>query len=480
MILAHKETPFGVLTVTRLGEQTTVYANNVPLFVSGDIAGTEEIVHFALVQRYHSPAVLIAGGNPSDLVPEVLRYAGSTVDCIEENPWLRQVEERYLLLPHQPRVRYVLGDLRRHLLSTPEQYDVIIVVAPEPSTLQLNRLYTRESIQLAYRALKRSGVLCLALPSSAEYAGGDARSVRAILRNTLLESFGQVRILPAGRDVFLASDSTLRMDIGAAIGETGVQTSYVNAYYIQDDLLAARAQRLSASINGSSGINTDAHPVLMLAQMQYWLRLFNVELWIPVLIGLVGVVFLFIHTDRLSLGVVTAGCGGITLELTVLMIVQVGFGNVYKVSGGLIGLYMAGMSVGAFAAGRLKRGSRWYTTMQCGLALTLVGTALLQPGVSAGSFSAVVGLMTCLFLGSLSAGAVFALTSRLGLENPVTSGSRLYGVDLLGSAMAAFFVGPFLLPLFGVFAVAGSAAAVVLFGAYVSLSSPAWRMYEKA
>ncbi|MBP1657003.1 MAG: hypothetical protein H6Q31_1604 [Bacteroidetes bacterium] len=479
-VLAHRETPFGLLTVTRLGEQTMVYANNVPLLISGNTSATEEIVHFALVQRPHSPKVLIAGGNPAELVPEVLKYTGSSVRCVEENPWLRRAEREFLPFPENGRATYVEGDLRSILLSPSGHYDVIIIVAPEPSTLQSNRTYTREFVHRARLALTPAGVLCMLLPSSAEYAGDDARRVRAILRNTLADQFEHVQILPAGHDVFLASDSTLRTDIAGGIAEAGVPTTYVNPYYVQDDLLSERSRQLEASLGKDTPRNSDARPALMLAQLRYWLRHFAMEYWIPVLTGLIIVFVLFVRTDRMGIGVMTAGCGGIVLELMVLMIVQVSFGNVYKMSGGLIALYMAGMGAGAFAAGRAALAPRWYAGMQCCLALMLLLAAWLQPGISSGSTPGMAGLVPCLFLGSFGAGAVFTLTSRMAALDLVASGSRLYGYDLLGSAVGALLVGPLLLPLLGVQSVANAAAGLVVVGTVISLSSPVWRVHEKA
>lgn len=479
-VLAHRETPFGLLTVTRLGEQTMAFSNNVPLLVSGNTAATEEIVHFALVQRPHAPKVLIAGGDPAALVPEVLKYAGSSVRCVEENPWLRRAEREFLPFPENVRASYVEGDLRSILLSTTGQHDVIIIVAPEPSTLQSNRTYTLEFVHRARQSLTPPGVLCMLLPSSTDYAGDDARSVRAILKNTLADQFAYVRILPAGYDVFLASDSTLRTDVAGGIVEAGVQTAYVNPYYVQDDLLSERARRLEASLSMDTPRNSDDRPALMLAQIRYWLRHFAMEYWIPVLAGLVLVFVLFIRTDRMGIGVMTAGCGGIVLELMVLMIVQVSFGNVYKMSGGLIALYMAGMGVGAFAAGRAALAPRWYAGMQCSLALMLLLAAWLRPGISSGFTWSIAGLVLCLFLGSLGAGAVFTVTSRIAGLDPVASGSRFYGYDLLGSAVGALLVGPLLLPLLGVQNVANAAAGLVVVGTVISLSSPVWRMHEKA
>jgi predicted membrane-bound spermidine synthase len=478
-LLAVKETPFGLITATEAGDQTELFANNIPLFVNRDIQNAEETIHPVLAQQRGPLHVLLAGGNPAGLVPEILKYPGSTVVSLEENGWLRETERKFLHLPHGDRIQYTVGDLRQHLGFDHAAYTSIVIVAPEPSSLQANRLYTREMMQIARKGLARNGILCLSLPSSEEYSGSDARNVRTILRNTMLSCFRNVIVLPLGRDIFLGSDSTLRIDVAAAIAGAGVPTTYANESYIQDDLLAMRVYRMSSSLQRTGAINTDNHPVLMLAQIQYWIQFFSVGSWIPALVFVAALLFL-IRFDRVSLGMLSAGCSGMTLELMVLMILQVGIGNMYKLVGAFLGVYMAGMSIGAFVAGRISLSARRYAAMQCGLAIALVAASMVQPYVSADSPSALAGLVVSLVLGSFCAGGVFAFTSRLKSADPVVSGSRMYAVDLLGSAIGALSVGPFLLPLLGVQAVASSAAGLAIIGAAATLTSPLWRLHEKA
>jgi spermidine synthase len=479
VLVAHKETPFGILTATRSGDQTSVFVNNVPVFISHDPQNDEEAVHLTLAQRRAVHKVLIVGGNPAGLVPEVLKYSGVLVECIEENRWLREVQRMELPFPENARTEYREVDLRSLLDGRTGFYDAMVLVVPEPASLQSNRMYTRELFVLVHRSLARGGVLCLSLPSSGDYAGDDARNVRAILRNTLGTVFDSVRVFPMGRDLFLASDSTIRQDVASAIAETGVPTLYANPGYIQDDLLAARIARMDANLRRATPINTDSLPVLMLAQIRYWLRFFTAQSWLPVLL-FVALLLFAIRTDRITFGMMSAGCGGIVLELMVLMIIQVEFGNVYKAVGGFIGLYMAGMSLGAYLGGRLTLSARTYGLVQSGLGLSLMVLPLMQSCLAANTPLAVGGLIATVFVGSLCAGAVFALTARMGKHGVVRAGAHLYAVDLLGSAIGALFIGPVVLPLLGVQATADLATSVVLVGAFVTLTTSVWRGYEKA
>jgi spermidine synthase len=473
-ILEQKETPYGMLTATQLGGQVTVFLNHVPLFVTGDVAGVEENVHFSCVQRPVSPKILIVGGNPAELVVETQKYSGSYLDCLEENRWLRELERRLLPLQDTSRAHVVGSDPREFARSTTRRYDVVILMASDPSTIQSNRLYTVEAARMFRGIMTPTGVLSLSLPSSEEYAGSDSRRVRAILRTTLAQVFRHVLVLPAQRDHFLASDSTLRGGIAAAIDASSISTVYVNGNYLQDDLMLERSHRLESLLTVSAEINTDGHPVLMLAQIRYWLGFFSFSAWLPLLIGLAVVSLVLFRSDRISAGVMTAGCSGLILELIALMMVQVSFGNVYKMIGGMVAVFMAGMSVGALLGQRIRISRRFYVVLQFGLAVAILSSSALQSVTSGSATSMTIALLVCLGGGAVAAGALFSLSSRLSAGTGTGDGSRLYAADLLGSALGALLVGPYLLPVFGIRVMALSTTALVIIGAVISLTSPAW------
>ncbi len=473
-ILEHTETPFGVLDVTRFGGQTSVFLNNVPLFVTDDVAGVEEEVHFAVVQRPVAPHVLIVGGNPVALSREVLKYDRSDVVCLEENSWLRRLEMKYLPFAPDSRVHLVQADPRAFMRTTDQRYDVVILVAPDPATIQTNRLFTAEALTSMHRILLRGGVLSLSLPSSEEYAGADARQLRAILLHTLQLSFAHVVLLPAGRDLFLASDGDVRTDIASAVHDAGIATAYVNRDYVQDDLLQERAQRMNALLQVPTPVNTDGHPVLMLAQIRYWLRFFALNAMLPVAAGIGLVAFVLLRCDRIAIGLMTAGSTGMILELIVIMIVQVAFGNVYKMIGGLVAISMAGMGAGAIAGGRMHITSHRYAALQGGGALAVLVAAHMLARMGESPVTGAIILGGCLVTGAFAAGAVFAFCARMrsGAQDPRVA--VLYACDLLGGAFATLIVGPYLLPVFGVSSLAAGTATMVVIGTSISLTSPVW------
>jgi hypothetical protein len=170
----------------------------------------------------------------------------------------------------------------------------------------------------------------------------------------------------------------------------------------------------------------------------------------------------------------TAGSTGMILELIVIMIVQVAFGNVYKMIGGLVAICMAGMSAGAIAGRRMRITPRRYAALQGGGALAVLIAAHMLVRMGETPVTGAVILAGCLVSGSFAAGTVFAFCARMrsGAQDPRVAG--LYACDLLGAAFATLIVGPYLLPVFGVSSLAGATAVMVLIGTGISLTSPVW------
>lgn len=112
-----KDTPYGKLQVIRTEDQVSLLSNGLPLFSSPDPAGAEESVHFALLQRPGARRILLIGGGASGGAAEVLKYPGAELDCVELDPAVMSLAEKYLPPPEfaplrNPRVRIVIRDGR--------------------------------------------------------------------------------------------------------------------------------------------------------------------------------------------------------------------------------------------------------------------------------------------------------------------------------------------------------------------------------
>jgi len=64
------------------------------------------------------------------------------------------------------RVHVIAGDARQFVRRTSEKYDVVLINLPEPSTLLINRFYSREFYNELKKVLTPGAVISESLPTT--------------------------------------------------------------------------------------------------------------------------------------------------------------------------------------------------------------------------------------------------------------------------------------------------------------------------
>jgi len=450
-----QDTPYGKLTVTRQSHQLNFFENSVLLFSTGDIAETEEVVHYAMVQHRDPKNVLLLSGGISGATREILKYDVQGVDYVEVNPWLLELGERYTSAFVDPAVRAVASDARRFVRQTDATYDVVLINVPDPVTAQLNRFYTVEFLRELKARLSDSAVVALSLLSSVDYYGDDARRLTSVIANTLQTVFAHIVIVPGMKNYFLASDAQLDIRVSRLVEEKNVQTVYVNRDYIDDALLEQRSIAVQRVVEAEAGINEDFMPVAYYRQLRYWLSQFGLQPWVVALSGCLLLALSASRLNTITFGMFTGGFAASSLELLLLIAFQILYGYVYQMLGLIITTFMGGLAVGALSGRRFH--TRRAITTYAGLQLGVMGIAALLPLLLLGlrSFPLPDGAIhfvffaTTLLIAALI-GAEFATAVRLLKGTVAAVAGSLYGVDLLGSALGGLLMSAFLLPLLGV------------------------------
>jgi spermidine synthase len=383
LILASENTRYGSLTVGEYGRQVVFFENGIPLFSSGNAAASEETVHYALPQRPNPRRVLLIGGGVSGTLAEVLKYPVERVDYVELNPETVRLAGAYLRDAglDDVRVNVVHDDGRHYLRDATVKYDVIIVDLPEPSTAQVNRFYTAEFFSQAKGALAEGGIFSTRLGSSGDYVGYAAKDANGALYSTLRTAFEYVLALPAGKNIYLASDAPLRQDIGALVKSSGVKTVYVNEDRLSGVLTADRIGYLNSVASSGGLINTDLHPISYYIYVRQWAGQFGLggSLWL-----LSGAVLLVVLVSGLILkpahsAVFAAGFTGMALEVVLLLAFQSMYGFVYEEVGVIVASFMAGMAAGAYYSSMRPPGGIG-RLMLCAVAYSLIMPAIVSVG----------------------------------------------------------------------------------------------------
>ena len=464
-LIFHKNTSYGKLDVTMNACQLNYFENGLLLFSSNNEIVNEESVHFAMIQHPVPKKILLVSGGISGTVTEILKYHPLRIDYVELDPGLIKLGQRYSKILDDKRIHIIHGDARRFIRQTKEKYDVVLVNLPEPSTLLINRFYSREFFMELKQVLNPGAVVCESLPTTSDYVSKSAARTNSTLVQTMKTRFRNVLILPGQKNYFLASDSSLSPEIDSLIAGRGISNLYVNSWYLDENSLKERSEYIHFHLDKNAEVNSDFRPVAFFQQLRYWTSMFEWNMLAAGIVILVLLFFVFISLNRISLGLFTGGFTASSLELLILVSFQVIYGYVFLATGIILALFMAGLALGAFSFNRIipVPTEKRYIYIQICMALFSLGfpfiiLALNLPGIPVILVQAVFVFLTLIL--SFITGLEFSLASAIGGKDITLRTSFNYSADLFGSAIGAIVTTLLLLPFLGF--VASSLVMVVM------------------
>jgi len=167
-IVYREVTPYQKIVITRWKDDHWLYLDRGLQFSSRDEALYHEpLVHPAMFLASSKRRILVLGGGDGLAVREILKHSGvETVTLVDLDPAMTRLGREHPILLElnggvldDPRVEIVNEDGFHFLERTREVWDVIVVDLPDPKTVSLARLYSRQFYELAGRQLSAGGVL---------------------------------------------------------------------------------------------------------------------------------------------------------------------------------------------------------------------------------------------------------------------------------------------------------------------------------
>ncbi|MCH7657690.1 MAG: hypothetical protein IIB05_05165 [Bacteroidetes bacterium] len=449
-----KETPYGNLAVTKIGEQYNFYENQVLLFNTLNFIANEEAVHYAMVQHRNPQNILVISGGVSGIIHEIMKYPVRKVDYLEINPWLVKIGEKFYEKLEDSRIQIYNKDARLFLKDNHGPYDIVLVNLPAPSTTNLNRYYTIEFFHQLESCMSPDGVVSMDLPSTGNYAGEEANIVNSLIFNTLKKVFANVIMIPGEKNFYLASNNTVGFDITGRIEEKNIENQYVNKYYLDDTLIRNRSNFFMAQLDKNAGINRDFEPSAYFHQISSWLSYYQLNMWVFGGVVFLVMIILMIRLNTVQVGIFAGGFAASSSEVILIIAFQIIYGYVYLMTGIIIAVFMGGMTLGAVIGRKIIKTPGPFSFSGNQLAIGLF--ALLLPLLIniakpitdhqyiVHSLFFILTLVISFLVGSL-----FSMASRIqkGHVSAVTAG--IYSADLAGSAFGALIVSAFLIPLIG-------------------------------
>lgn len=166
-VIHSQTTPYQRITITRFRDRTRLFLNQSIQFDTLDEHRYHEmLVHPALARVPMPKTVLILGGGDGMAVREVLKNPQlERIDLVDLDPAVTELfRDRDDLAKlngfalRNPKVSIFNTDAWQFLSQPGETYDLIIADLPDPSTLSLSRLYTREFYARMLERLSSTGL----------------------------------------------------------------------------------------------------------------------------------------------------------------------------------------------------------------------------------------------------------------------------------------------------------------------------------
>ena len=167
-VIFSEQTRFQKITITQYQEHYWLYLNgSKQLCTFDEWLYHEPLVHPAMHLSQDPKNVLILGAGDGCAIREVLKYPSvESITLVDIDPEMTRIGKEHPIFVqlndsayYHPKVKVVNQDAFQFLKAGEPFFDVMILDFPDPKSIDINRVYTKEFYQMCYRRLRAHGVL---------------------------------------------------------------------------------------------------------------------------------------------------------------------------------------------------------------------------------------------------------------------------------------------------------------------------------
>jgi spermidine synthase len=249
----------------------------------------------------------------------------------------------------------------------------------------------------------------------------------------------------------------LTFNVAQLIENKNIKNDYVNFNYIDTLSLQERSDYLMEHLDLNAVTNKDFKPVSYFYYLGYWLSQFNLGknlLWAMLTLFTLVLIAAGIFFKPITSSLMITGFSASSLEIILLLALQILSGYIYQVIGACIAVFMGGLALGAIVRTKLFPRVTYmqFTVIQLIISAValLIPTLLVINKVQSSISLATWVVLVLLFIISFYTGMLFSLSLHLRTLDLTDNIAVLYSADLIGSALGAFLTSIFLVPLLGI------------------------------
>jgi len=476
-LLETKNSKFGRLAATKTGDQYNFYENGLDLGSIKDRFSDEDIIHLSLLYHPDPKRILLIGGGFNGAVNEILKYPVAAVDYLELDPELANFVKPYvpfklLVAQNDKRVNFVSADGLYFIKETKQNFDLVILNLPNPTTILLNRFYTVEFFKAVRLKLAPEGILAISLDSL------ELKKMNQLIHRSLKEVYPSVIVLPDEKILYLASDSKLNYDPWPLLNRFDLNhlaNKLVTKDYIHHRLANDRVAQMLADFENLNEINTSWRPVGYWYQNLLWLSAYhprlagffglasNISLTKIIVTSFILFFAVFYILDVLikrkerilATLTIIPDFSLVTAEIIFIFIFQTIYGYLYYQLSLIFAVILLGIGLGVWlsnfliALGRVKYAYliRLYFCISLYFLTVAIIFAFLPDALELPVF-----FYWLVFVIGFLVGMEFPMANKFYLQlkrEPAKETGTIYGADLIGSGLGAILAIIFLLPILG-------------------------------
>ncbi len=166
-IIFSEQTKYQKIVMTEWGDNFSLYINgNQQISSFDEFLYHEPMVHIPVRLAESHDNILILGGGDGCIARDLLQYEGvKTITLVDLDQRMIDLGTNHPELTFlnansmsHPKVTTVIEDAYQFVESKSDEFDLIIVDLPDPNSVDLNKLYSKEFYNLCRRALKKDGL----------------------------------------------------------------------------------------------------------------------------------------------------------------------------------------------------------------------------------------------------------------------------------------------------------------------------------
>ncbi|HCC71676.1 MAG TPA: hypothetical protein DEQ09_11070 [Bacteroidales bacterium] len=443
------DSKYGNIAISKYGDEKSVFYNHRLIDYEQDAKQREENIHYAMIQHNNPEKVLIISGGADKHIQEALKYQSvKSIRYLDRDPELITCTRDTNIKYHDARVSIESEDAFSYIRESGESYDVIISLIGKPDNIVTNRFYTQEYFIGIKKALNRNGLFMIkAGPSSSYISEGESYFLSSVY-NSLNDIYSYILPIKGESIYLLASDDSLQTTIPDLIDNKGINNTYVNSYYLNNEIINFNSEQVLGVIDSMITKNTLDKPRAVFYNQKHEMEKGGSNR-LPVIIVICLLLLIpFVTGSNSSRTMYSTSLNLAGTEILALILIQSTAGNFYQLAGLLIAVVMGGLAAGSLSGKNIDIKLVNLSPVLLGILgimFAFISSFILKRQY--GLIPVIISLFIVI-IPSLVAGHYYRRSTEQDSDSKTISG--IYFADLCGAALGFLVIAGLLVPMYGI------------------------------